>query len=282
MESINPSPEVLKLIPETLIRKHEIIPLGMNGKNLILGMTDPNNVEASDAALFASRCKGIERRLITETTFRRFLSTRYATAMLMNQLGEESFKSPIKETDQDRKIRAEAPDAALPPVVRLANYILEQAIVQRASDIHIEPYETFFRVRFRVDGCLYTVLTPTPKLQNPLVSRIKILAEMDISERRKPQDGHMSMFIGLDHIQFRVSTLPTSFGEKCVIRLMKKEAHLADIGRLGFSAAQLADIKRVAKMPQGLALVTGPTGSGKTTSVHAMLNYINDPDVNIV
>lgn len=293
VESINPAAEVLRAVPESMVRKYEVIPLGVKGKTLILGMTDPSNVTAIDEIKFGSGFKTVEIRLLTETTFRRFVATRYATVLLMDQIAadpnlDKTNATPgqpgqnISAGDVDRKVWEEDPDAALPLVVRLGNYILEQSVIQRASDIHIEPYESFFRIRFRVDGCLYTVLTPPQRIHAPLVSRIKILSEMDISERRRPQDGHMTMKQGDEELHFRVSSLPTVYGEKVVIRLLKKEAHLADISRLGFRPEQLADIRKVAKMSQGLVLVTGPTGSGKTTTLHAMINHINDPDINIV
>ena len=294
VESINPPGDILRLLPESVIRKHEIIPLSVKGKVLVVGMIDPSNLAAIDEILARTRLARIEPRLVTETTFRRFINTRYASALLMDQIGGDTALdrsaispglpgSPAEGLDEiSRRVRAEDPEAAVPIVVRLTNYILKQAIERRASDIHIEPYETFFRIRYRIDGKLSTELAPPLRLHPPMVSRIKLLSEMDISERRKPQDGHMSMRLEDQDVQFRVSTLPTVFGEKCVIRLMKKEAHLADLARLGFSPDQLKTIKRVIRLSQGLVLVTGPTGSGKTTTLHAAINDINDPDINIV
>ncbi len=294
VESINPAPDVLRLIPEAVIRKHEIIPLSVKNRTLVVGMTDPSNLLAIDEILHRTRLARVEPRLVTETTFRRFISSRYASAMLMDQIGADldldsssvqpgGPGAPTEALDEiARRVRAEDPEAAVPIVVRLTNYVLKQAIERRASDIHIEPYETFFRIRYRIDGKLSTELAPPLRLHPPMVSRIKLLSEMDISERRKPQDGHMSMRVEEEDVQFRVSTLPTVFGEKCVIRLMKKEAHLADLARLGFSPPQLATINKVIRLSQGLVLVTGPTGSGKTTTLHAAINAINDPDINIV
>jgi type II secretory ATPase GspE/PulE/Tfp pilus assembly ATPase PilB-like protein len=243
--------------------------------------------------LYRTNYRKVETRLVTETTFKRFIATRYASLLLMDQIAgdtdlEKTILSPgrgqniVSNDEAQRRVRTEDPDAAMPLVVRLCNYILKEAIQQRASDIHIEPYETFFRIRYRVDGKLFTQLTPAQRLHMPMLSRIKILSEMDIAERRKPQDGAMSMRIGDEEVSFRVSTLPTVFGEKCVIRLLKKEAHLADLSRLGFRPEQLATIKKASRLAQGLILVTGPTGSGKTTTLHAVINQINDPDVNIV
>jgi type IV pilus assembly protein PilB len=275
VESVHPSAELSKLVPERLIRLYEVLPIAIEGRTLHVGMVDPANETAIEELKFVTRCTQVVRRLVTETTFRRFLATRYASAQIIDEaLGDIDFGAARRGPGPD--------DAYLAPVVRLTAHLLQQAVQARASDIHIEPYETFFRIRFRVDGCMYTVMTPPARLHGGLTSRIKILSEMDIAERRKPQDGHMTLEHVHDTLHFRVSVLPTVYGEKVVIRLLKKEAHLADLGRLGFDQAQLTTIKRAAKLPQGLVLVTGPTGSGKTTTLHAVLNHINDPEINIV
>ena len=277
VESIHPSPELLRMVPEKLVRKYELIPLSLQGRTLTVGMTDPFNHVAVEELKFATRCNHVVTRLITESTFRRFVTTRFAAARIMDDA-----ISNLENPDRARREASAMDEAQLAPVIRLASHLVEQAVESRASDTHIEPYETFVRVRFRVDGCMYTVMTPPSRLHGGLVSRIKILSEMDISERRRPQDGHMSVQRAGETVHFRVSTLPTVYGEKCVIRLLKKEAHLADLGRLGFDDHQLAIVRRVSRLPQGLVLVTGPTGSGKTTTLHAVLNAINEPDINIV
>lgn len=278
VESVDPPAKVLKLIPERMMRRHEMVPLALEKGTLVVGMTDPFN----DAALSELKFLGfarIEVRLITETTLQRFLSTRYAAAMMMDQVMNDGEIQKIAHTPGGTR---PDDDANLPPIIRLTNYLMQQAVENRASDIHIEPYESFFRVRFRVDGSMHTVLTPPLRLHSGLSSRIKILCGLDIAERRKPQDGHMALDVGAENVHFRVSILPTVYGEKVCIRLLKKEAHLADMGRLGFSRGQLDTLKRVSALPQGLVLVTGPTGSGKTTTLHAVLNHLNEPDVNIV
>ncbi len=278
VESIHPPSNVLKLVPERLIRRSEIIPLALDGRTLTVGMTNPFDQTALQELKFLGFNK-IETRLITENTLRRFLSTHYTTALLLDEVLNESDLQRIARTAPTGR---DSEEANLPPIVRLCTWLFEHSVEARASDVHIEPYETFFRIRFRVDGSLYTVLTPPLRLHSGVASRIKILAGLDIAERRKPQDGHMQLEIDGDSVHFRVSVLPTAYGEKVVVRLLKKEAHLADLGRLGFSRDQLLRLKRVAALPQGLVLVTGPTGSGKTTTVHAMLNLLNEPDVNIV
>ncbi len=290
VESIDPPAEVLFKIPEKLIRQYELVPLSYEDRHLIVGMTDPGNMAALDDLRFIIACKSVEVQLITETTFRRFLNTRFATALLMDSIAGDSGLSatdigmgPAYESAGGEEGDAEIDDESQdPPVVRLVNYMLLNAADRRASDIHLEPYETFFRIRYRIDGRLFTVLTPPVRMHRPVVSRIKVLSGMDISIRRRPQDGHIMIKLGKESIHFRVSTLPTTYGEKCVIRLLKKEAHLADLARLGFRPDQLEEVKRAARLPQGLVLVTGPTGSGKTTTLHAMLNLINEPETNIV
>ncbi len=266
-----------------------MVPLTYVDRHLVVGMTDPGNMAALDDLRFIVACKSIDVQLITETTFRRFLNTRFATALLMDSISGDSGlsstdvgKGPAYESAGADELSDHTDESDDPPVVRLVNYLLLNAVDRRASDIHLEPYETFFRVRYRIDGRLFTVLTPPLRMHRPVVSRVKVISGMDIAVRRRPQDGHIMIKIGKEAIHFRVSTLPTTYGEKCVIRLLKKEAHLADLGRLGFRPDQLEEVKRAARLPQGLVLVTGPTGSGKTTTLHAMLNLINEPETNIV
>jgi type IV pilus assembly protein PilB len=287
VESLNPTPEALRLIPEDLVRRYKMIPVDFSGDTLVVGMTDPENTVALDDVRFLLGCDHIEVQLITESTFHRFLSTRFAADAMTAVVAEDhevedlDFGLGMDEVESVR-FENESQDIGSSPVVKLVNQLLVRAVKLRASDIHVEPYEGFFRVRFRVDGRLYTIVTPPKSYQRPMVSRIKILSGMDIAESRKPQDGHLVMRWNRESLNFRVSTLPTVHGEKCVVRLLKKEAHLADLARLGFHADQLDLVRQNARQTQGLVLVTGPTGSGKTTTLHAMINEINDPDINIV
>ncbi len=287
VESLNPSPEALRLIPEDLVRKYQMIPIDFSGEDLVVGMVDPENREALDDVRFLLGCDGIQIQLITESTFQRFLTTRYAADAMTAVTADSSEVAEVDfglEGDEvvGLSFENDADESGSHPVVKLVNQLLVRAVKLRASDIHVEPYESFFRVRFRVDGRLYTIVTPPKSFQRPMVSRVKILSGMDIAESRKPQDGHLVMRWNRESLNFRVSTLPTVHGEKCVIRLLKKEAHLADLARLGFHPHQLELVKQTARQTQGLILVTGPTGSGKTTTLHALLNDINDPDINIV
>lgn len=277
VENLNPPPEVLRLVPERVMRRHELIPLSFRNRVLEIGMCDPSNHAALDELRFLGFHR-IEVRLVTEPSFHRFMRTRYAPIVLLDQV--------MNDPELARLTRSEAPaaptDANLPPVIRLASHLLERAVEYRASDIHVEPYEAFFRVRYRVDGAMHTVLTPPARLHAGVVSRLKVMCGLDIAERRKPQDGHMALELGGETVHFRVSVLPTVFGEKVCLRLLRKEPQLADLALLGLAREQLATLERVARSPQGLILVTGPTGSGKTTTVHALLNLLNEPDVNLV
>jgi len=290
LESIAVDAKLMKLVSRDLCERYEFIPISRKGQSVTVGMIDPLDLQALDGLRFVLRTTHIEPRLCTPDTFARFVETHFPKQALkaaptVDEITRDAAldRMQFAETDEaDVSAHDLERESGAHPIARLVNWMLTAAIDQRASDIHMEPYESFFRVRFRIDGMLHTVLKPPKTLQAALVSRVKVLSEMDISERRKPQDGHMAVHYKGETCHFRISTLPTSYGEKCVIRLLKKEAHLADIGQLGFSREQFAEISRKAKLAQGLILVTGPTGSGKTTTLHAMINYINEPDVNIV
>lgn len=279
VESVEPSPEALARVPEKLIRRYEVIPLALRGRVLVLGATDPRNVTALDDIRFAAGVARIAVQMITEATFQRFLAARFASQVLLKEISEDASLDAILEL---RGPRSGSEDLEQAPVVRLVGYLLSRAVETRASDIHIEPFETYIRIRYRIDGRLYTVLTVPCRLHRPVLSRIKVLADMDISQQHRPQDGHITMESGDDILHFRISTLPTVFGEKCVLRLLKRDHLLTDIARLGFSERQLDAVRMISRATQGLILVTGPTGSGKTTTLHAILNDINDAGSNII
>ncbi|MGH9362126.1 MAG: GspE/PulE family protein, partial [Thermoanaerobaculia bacterium] len=169
-----------------------------------------------------------------------------------------------------------------PPLVRLVNLILVDAIRRGASDIHLEPYEKVFRVRFRIDGVLHEIMTPPKRLEPALVSRVKIMASLDIAERRLPQDGRIKLRYHTREIDFRVSTLPTIFGEKTVMRILDKEALQLDLTKLGFDPWSLEHFQKAIHSPYGMILITGPTGSGKTTTLYSAVHTVNSPDVNIM
>lgn len=192
---------------------------------------------------------------------------------------EENGNSIISEIEDTADLLDDTSDA---PIIRLVNHIISQSIKARASDIHIEPYQDGFKVRYRVDGILYDLLTPPKWIQPALISRVKVMAKMNIAEKRLPQDGRLNIKIGDQDVDVRVSTIPTSFGERVVLRLLNKSGSLLTLSELGPAPARLALLEDLVKSPHGIILMTGPTGSGKTTTLYAILSSINSPDINII
>lgn len=291
LRGFQPEKAVLTLLPREMIRKYEVIPLRREDNTLHVALKDPYNLTAIDDIRFHTGCRLVVN-ICTESEFSAFLQEHLEQASLMDEILQggrfferavqavEPEKNPNDESQevlQDLKIAGEQA-----PIVTLCNFLLAEAIGRRASDVHVEPYETYFRVRLRVDGALQTLITPPQRLHSAMITRLKIMGDMDISKRRIPQDGHIAINYQGEVCHFRVSTLPTVYGEKCVIRLLKKDAGLADITRIGFSGEDLEHFKRALRLPQGMILVTGPTGSGKTTTLHAGLSFINDTELNIV
>jgi general secretion pathway protein E len=192
---------------------------------------------------------------------------------------EESSSDIIHEIEETADLLDDTSEA---PIIKLVNHIISQSIKTRASDIHIEPYQDSFTVRYRVDGILYDLLTPPKWIQPALISRIKVMAKMNIAEKRLPQDGRFDVKVGDQNIDLRVSTIPTAFGERVVLRLLNKSGSLLELPDIGLSPGRLKGIKRLVSSPNGIILVTGPTGSGKTTTLYAILQSINKPDINII
>ena len=205
----------------------------------------------------------------------------------LNQDSAEQLVQDMEASELDNLVEIEVTadlldETSQAPIIRLANHIISQAAKARASDIHIEPSREQIKVRYRVDGVLYDLLTPPKHIQSALISRIKVMAKLDIAEKRLPQDGRFDVKIGNTEIDVRVSTIPTAAGERVVMRLLNKTSTLFDITDLGVSGSQMEQLKRLVTAPNGIILVTGPTGSGKTTSLYAILSHINTPDINII
>ncbi|HEX8952398.1 MAG TPA: type IV-A pilus assembly ATPase PilB [Polyangia bacterium] len=278
------SPDVLQLVPAELAKRHQLLPVNRAGATLIVAMSDPSNIYAIDDLKFRTGLN-IEVVVASEVAIDESITRYYEKQVSYDDvLGDIDAESVEVGGDGDdvnivdlEKASGEA------PVIKLCNVILLNAIKKRASDIHIEPYEKAFRVRYRIDGVLYEENPPLPlKLKNAVTSRVKIMSQLDISERRLPQDGRIKLKLGKDkEMDFRVSVLPTLFGEKIVLRLLDKSNLQLDMTKLGFEDKQLADFMKAIHQPYGMVLVTGPTGSGKTTSLYSALQELNKTSRNI-
>ena len=289
LSKIDIDPSVTKLIPTEVVQKYNVIPIRRVGAVLTMAMMDPSNVFAIDDIKFMTGYD-IEVVVSSESAIMAAMAKLYDTSsMNLQQVlksmdsGEESLD--ILEADsEDEKVDLrelkEAVDEA--PVVKLVNLILSDAIKKGASDIHIEAYEKKFRVRYRIDGVLYEVMNPPMKLRAALTSRLKIMAELDIAERRLPQDGRIKLKMKDKEIDLRVSTLPCLFGEKVVMRILDKSALSLDLRKMGWEQQALDDLMKPIHSPYGMVLVTGPTGSGKSTTLYAALQQINEVGINIM
>ncbi|MFY0580360.1 type IV-A pilus assembly ATPase PilB [Cystobacter fuscus] len=275
--------EIIKLVPKEVAEKHLVVPVNRAGPSLIVAMCDPSNIYAVDDLKFLTGYN-VEPVVASEISIREAIERYYAEKgpdmnALVDELAEDIEVAKEEEEGNIEEMARAADDA---PVVKLVNLILQDSIKKRASDIHVEPYEKDFRVRFRIDGSLYDVMRPPMKLRNAITSRLKIMANLDISERRLPQDGRIKIKLGGGkEMDFRVSVCPTLFGEKVVLRLLDKSNLQLDMTKLGFDAQPLAWFKEAIERPYGMVLVTGPTGSGKTTTLYSALSSLNQVDTNI-
>ncbi|ABQ26856.1 type IV-A pilus assembly ATPase PilB [Geotalea uraniireducens] len=274
---------VVKIIPVDIAHKYQIVPVNRSGSTLIIAMCDPSNIFAIDDIKFMTGYN-VEVVVASESAIRtaidKFYDQSASLADVMNDLELEDLEVIGEEDDVDVSSLERATEDA--PVVKLVNLILTDAIKKKASDIHVEPYERSFRVRYRIDGILYEVMKPPMKLKNAITSRIKIMAELDIAERRLPQDGRIKIKLGGGKdMDFRVSVLPTLFGEKIVMRLLDKSNLQLDMTKLGYEPDALAHFQKEIHKPFGMVLVTGPTGSGKTVSLYSALSELNKVSENI-
>ncbi|TGU72262.1 type IV-A pilus assembly ATPase PilB [Geomonas terrae] len=274
---------VVKIIPAEIAHKYQIVPVNRAGSTLIIAMSDPSNIFAIDDIKFMTGYN-VEVVVVAESAIKSAIDKLYdqsaSLADVMSDLEMEDLEVIGEEEDIDVGSLERATEDA--PVVKLVNLILTDAIKKKASDIHIEPYEKFFRVRYRIDGVLYEVMKPPLKLKNAITSRIKIMSELDIAERRLPQDGRIKIKLGGGKdMDYRVSVLPTLFGEKIVLRLLDKSNLQLDMSKLGYEPEALVHFKREIHKPFGMVLVTGPTGSGKTVSLYSALSELNKVTENI-
>ncbi len=277
-------PAVIKLIPSEIAQKHQVIPINRTGNVLTVAMADPSNIFAIDDIKFMTGFK-VEPVVAAETSIKNAINKHYDSAGMVDDIMknfDDKDVEALRDGDDSVNVAELGQAAEEAPVVKLVNLILTDAIKKGASDIHIEPYEKSFRVRYRIDGVLYEVMQPPTRLKAAITSRVKIMAQLDIAERRLPQDGRIKIKMAGREMDFRVSTLPTLFGEKVVLRLLDKGSLQLDMTKLGFEQHALADFETGLLMPYGMVLVTGPTGSGKTTTLYSALNRLNTTETNIM
>jgi len=293
LRSMEVEESVAKLIPSEVAQKYLILPLSRNGATLTVAMVDPTNVFAMDDIKFMTGYN-VEPVVASEVAIKEAIDKYYGSIhalelkKVMDEMAETDDQTALEVLDEQddvdlAKLAASTEEA---PVVRLVNLILTDSIKRGASDIHVEPYEKDFRVRFRIDGVLYEIMNPPMKLKDAITSRLKIMAKLDISEKRLPQDGRIKIKIKLQgknkEMDYRVSVLPTLFGEKIVLRLLDKENLMLDMTRLGFEQESLTKFEKAIFKPYGMVLVTGPTGSGKTNTLYSSISRVNTPETNII
>ncbi len=274
--------EIARKIPQAIAKKHLIIPVNQTGSTLIVATSDPTNLGVIDEIKFLTGYN-VEFVAATENALTKAIEKYFEVSTDYQGILDEAAQEYEVISDEDNidiKTLEKASEEA--PVIRLVNSILNDAIKKGASDIHVEPYEKTFRVRFRIDGMLYEIMKPQLSLKPAIASRLKIMAKLDIAERRRPQDGRIKIrYADGKDMDFRVSVLPTLFGEKIVLRLLDKSNLQLDMTKLGFNEKQLKDFKDSVHKPYGMVLVTGPTGSGKTTTLYSALSELNQISKNV-
>jgi type IV pilus assembly protein PilB len=282
-------PAVIKLVPSELVQKHHVIPIKRTGSTLSVAMADPSDVFAIDDIKFMTSYD-VAPVLASEGAIIAAINQHYDSSMQLQTVLKSMESKDVMELtvtsdeEGDEQVNVSQLKEALEeaPVVKLANLILVEGIKKGVSDIHIEAYEKKFRVRYRLDGAMFEVMAPPMKLRAALTSRIKIMADLDIAERRLPQDGRIKLKLKDREVDMRVSSLPCLFGEKIVLRILDKSNLTLDLAKLGFEPKALQDFMTAISSPYGMVLVTGPTGSGKTTTLYSALHYINTEDINIM
>ncbi|WP_281173789.1 type II secretion system ATPase GspE [Deferrisoma camini] len=273
----------VRRVPISFARRHRCLPVEEDGDRIVVAVADPTDTRVLHdlRVLFGRplRAAVAPAAALEQAVNRVYEEGSDRAEEIMEELAEGSLEGLAQELEEPRDLLDAAEEA---PVIRLVNGILFQAVKDRASDIHIEPFERELQIRYRIDGVLYPVLTPPKALQAPITSRVKVMAGLDIAEKRLPQDGRIRIKIAGKDIDIRVSVLPTAHGERVVLRLLDKSAVLLDLEQLGLEGERLEAFKSLIRKPHGILLVTGPTGSGKTTTLYAALSRINSRDVNII
>ncbi|MCK5916249.1 MAG: Flp pilus assembly complex ATPase component TadA, partial [Deltaproteobacteria bacterium] len=284
LEDVSIPDNIIELVPTELANKHHILPVNRIGSTLIIATCDPTDLTAIDDVKFITGYN-IETTIASEEAIKKTIDKYYDSSSMLDDIISEFDDSELEvlqeEDDPNASDLQKETEGA--PVIRLVNKIIVDAIRRGASDIHVEPYETIFRVRYRIDGVLYEIMKPPMRLKNAIISRIKIMSELDIAERRLPQDGRIKMKLGKDKsMDMRVSVLPTLFGEKIVMRLLDQSNLQLDMTKLGLEPEALKLVDEAIRQPYGLILVTGPTGSGKTTTLYSALSELNKISENIM
>jgi len=282
LETLEINESVFDLVPPEVLQKHQLLPVKLLGSTLTIATADPTNLIAINEIQFITGY-GVRPVLATSSEIKKFLDRRYGKTSydeVLKKFDDDGME--VVQTDEEIDVNELQRETQEAPVVTLVNAILADAARRGASDIHFEPYEKVFRVRFRTDGVLHEIMTPPQRLKNAMISRIKVMANLDIDERRLTQDGRIKLKGGRgQELDLRVSVLPTLFGEKIVMRLLDKSNLQLDMSKLGFDVKNLEDFKEAIYRPYGMILITGPTGSGKSTTLYSALSELNKTDVNI-
>ena len=286
LERVKLDPKILKLIPTDIALKHQVLPLRRVGRTLTVAMANPTDLGVLDDLKFVTRLD-IEPVIAGDFSLRKIIEKEYEGGAderindLLKQIESEDIEV-VEDREEEMSVGALQAAVDEAPVVKLINGILTDAVTRGASDIHFECYEKDIRVRYRIDGVLQEIMRPPIKMKAALISRFKILSDLNIAERRVPQDGRIKLRVGKRVIDFRVSTLPTLFGEKIVLRILDKGNLTLDLEKFGMEEKAERDFMRAIMNPYGMVLVTGPTGSGKTTTLYSALSRINTHEVNIM
>ncbi len=282
--AIEPDEKLLNLLPVEFLRKNKVYPFERKGRTLKVAMANPLNLSVIDDIEFITGSE-VQPYVATPSSIQQAIDQFFESDLdiqeLLDTLSAE-FAETVEETEVTETVDELAQTAEQAPVVRLVNSLILDAVRKGASDIHLEPQEKAFRVRYRIDGVLYEMMQPPLRLKEAITSRIKIMAKLDIAERRLPQDGRIRMRLHNRNIDLRVSTVPTVWGEKIVMRILDKTNLTFDLAKLGFEEESLDLVMDALRRPYGMILVTGPTGSGKTTTLYSSLSILNRPEVNIL
>src|SRR5687768_742898 len=286
LERVKLDPKILKLLPSEIAIKHQVLPLRRVGRTLTVAMANPTDLGVLDDLKFVTRLD-IEPVIAGDFSLRKIIEKEYESGDdnrindLLKQIEADDIEV-VADTEEEISVTALQAAVDEAPVVKLINGILTDAVQRGASDIHFECYEKDIRVRYRVDGVLQEIMRPPIKMKSALISRFKILSDLNIAERRVPQDGRIKLRFGRRVIDFRVSTLPTIFGEKIVLRILDSGNLTLDLEKFGMEPKAEQDFMKAILNPYGMVLVTGPTGSGKTTTLYSALSKINTPETNIM